>query len=152
MYPAGYFVHLLFVIGRQRDLRIEDLLRPLGVSLAAQRVLRAVRRYGSVTMGELADFAIIDRTTLTRIVDQLVAKGFIERSKPASDRRKVTLTLTEAGEEAHAAMVRVISRDNDDLLRDLPEKDLRTAVRLQQRIVTRLVGDEQLLRRLLWLE
>lgn len=152
MYPTGYFLHLLFVIGRQRDLRIEALLRPMKVSLAAQRVLRAIRRYGAITMGELADFAIIDRTTLTRVVDQLVEKEFIERSRPVGDRRKLTLTLTEAGEEAHARMVRAISSDNEALLRDLPEIDLRTAVRLQRRIVTRLVADEQLARRLLWLE
>lgn len=38
------------------------------------------------------------RTNMTRIVDDLVARGFIKRRPSAKDRRRVVLTLTPKGE------------------------------------------------------
>lgn len=150
--PEAYFLHLSVVVDRHRDVRIETLLRPFGVGVAAHRAMRIIDHLGPVTMGELADYAIIDRTTLTRLVDQLVAAGFVERSRPPGDRRKVILTLTPRGKHAHTAMRRAISRDSQTLMRELPERDLRVAARLQRTIIERLIDNEQLARRLLWID
>lgn len=148
--PATYFLHLLLIIDRYRDARIEKLLRPLEMSLDAHRAIRIINSRGSCTMGELADYAIVDRTTLTRIVDGLVANGLVDRAKPPGDRRKIVLTLTPAGVEALAKARRVIGRDNTELTRGLSEADFRVGVRLEQELVRRLVADPEMAHRLLW--
>ena len=150
--PGYYVLHLAVVLDHHRDVRIEKLLRDSGVSLAGHRAMRIISHFGPVTMGELADYAIIDRTTLTRIVDQLVDQAMVERSTPAGDRRKIVLTLTTKGRRIHTAMRRAISRSDEALLRDLPERDLRIAARLQRTIIERLIDDERLARRLLWID
>ena len=150
--PAFYLLHLTVVLDRHRDVRVEKVLRGSGVNLPGHRAMRIISRLGPVTMGELADYAIIDRTTLTRLVDQLVDQGLVERAKPPGDRRKIVLTLTPQGRRIHAAMRRAISREDEALMRDLPERDLRAAARLQRRIIERLIADEQLRQRLLWID
>jgi DNA-binding MarR family transcriptional regulator len=148
--PAAYFLHLMLIVDRYRDARIERLLRPLNMTLDAHRALRIINSRGSCTMGELADYAIIDRTTLTRIVDNLVANGLVDRAKPPGDRRKIVLTLTPAGVESHDQARRLIGRDNAELTRGLTEADFRTGVRLEQEFVRRLVADPEMAHRLLW--
>jgi DNA-binding MarR family transcriptional regulator len=150
--PGAYFLHLSVVLDRHRDVRIEKMLRPFRVSLAGHRVMWIIDYLGAVTMGEIADYAIIDRTTLTRVVDRLVEVGFVARSTPPGDRRKIVLALTLKGKQTHAAMRRRLSRDNQALTEGLPERDLRIAARLQQRIVQRLIDNERLARRLLWID
>jgi len=148
--PAAYFLHLVLIVDRYRDARVERLLRPLNISLDAHRAIRIIHSRGSCTMGELADYAIIDRTTLTRIVDNLVAGGLVDRAKPPGDRRKIVLTLTPAGLESHAQVRRLIGKDNAELTRGLEESDFRVAVRLEQELVRRLAADPKMAHRLLW--
>jgi len=150
--PAGYFLHLMLIINRRRDARVEQLLRPLNMTVDGHRAMRIIHIRSACTMGELADYAIIDRTTLTRIVDRLVSDGLVDRSKPPGDRRKIVLTLTESGLEAYNRARRVIGRFNVELTRGLDEADFRIAARLQQRIVARVVEDEELAQRLMLLE
>ena len=46
---------------------------------------------------ELSDAMGFSRTNATRVVDDLVARGWIERQPCADDRRKIRLMLTDAG-------------------------------------------------------
>jgi DNA-binding MarR family transcriptional regulator len=149
--PIGYFLHLAVVLDRRRDIHLAKLLRPLGMDVDTQRVMRVIDNLGSCTMGELADYTITDRTTLTRIIDHLVEAGLIDRAKPASDRRKVILTLTKAGKKAYVRARKAIREHTLELMRDLPENDVRIAARVQQTVVARLIDSELLTERLLWI-
>jgi DNA-binding MarR family transcriptional regulator len=148
--PEIYFLHLALVVARRSETRLEHALKATGVGLAGWRALRVVYRFGPATMGELADYSLTDRTTLTRIVDDLVEAGLMKRSKPPDDRRKVVMDLTAAGRRAAQKGLDIVSRELFDLMRDLPEGELRAADRLQQEIVTRLGESEQQVDRLLW--
>jgi DNA-binding MarR family transcriptional regulator len=152
LHPAIYFLHLTHAISRFREARLDSVLRNQGLDLAGFRALRALRRFGSATMGELADFTMIDRTTLTRVVDQLVEDGLIGRSKFEGDRRKVVLKLTPEGRKAFVKARSVAADTVVDLMSGLPEADVRAAVRLQVKIVERLGAPDPVARRLLWLE
>lgn len=52
----------------------------------------------AVNPSKLCDVTGETRTNMTRIVDDLVARGFIKRRPSAEDRRRVVLTLTSKGE------------------------------------------------------
>lgn len=151
LHPEIYFIHLAVAISRHREAQLDAELRPLGLDLAGFRALRVVLRFGSATMGELADFTMVDRTTLTRVVDSLVEGGLMVRSKPAGDRRKVMLNLTPHGRKVLETARKVVSDNVFQLMDGLPEADVRAAVRLQQKVVQRLGVSEQLTTRLLWL-
>lgn len=54
-------------------------------------------RRGEITMTELADFINVPMSTATGIIERLVKKGYLERLRNESDRRIVSIKLTEKG-------------------------------------------------------
>lgn len=64
-------------------------------------------------MLELADLLDVTRGGLTRIVDRLVQRGWVQRDRPASNRREVHAKLTTEGqraiERARATYVRLLT-------------------------------------------
>jgi len=155
--PAGefpldlttYVFHLFTVVGRHREARLEEALRPLGLNLPRHRALSVIMQLEPCTMSELADFSAVDRTTLTRTIDPLVAAGLARRATPPEDRRQVVLTLTEAGREACRRSLRAIFGVNRDLLAGLTEPEQRVLARAFESFLAALVKDESLRRRLL---
>jgi DNA-binding MarR family transcriptional regulator len=148
--PEIYFLHLALVVAQRREARLERALKPTGLSVAGFRVLRVCNRFGSTTMGELSDYSLTDRTTLTRVVDELVAAGLVARGKSAGDRRKVMLELTAAGRRLFQRASNLVSRDLLELMRGLPQDELRAAIRVHQEVVARLAESDAQLERLLW--
>lgn len=49
------------------------------------------------TISELSKIMVLDPSTLVSVVDDLEAKGLIERRKDPSDRRRTPLSVTESG-------------------------------------------------------
>lgn len=62
------------------------------------------------TPAELARECRLDAGAMTRTLDRMEAKGLCQRERSASDRRVVTITLTEAGREAAQVIPEVLSR------------------------------------------
>ena len=144
--PAGefpfdvidYVPHLIAAISQFRDSALDAALREHGLNVGRYRVLGVLARFDVCTMTELANFTAIDRTTLTRIADQLVASGYVERSADAKDRRQVRLSLTPVGSEVHRKALLVVFELNGRLLEAVPETERRTAARVLQEIVRAL--------------
>jgi DNA-binding MarR family transcriptional regulator len=147
-----YLFHLLAVIGRHREAQLDRLLQPLGLSLSRHRALSVIASQGPLTMSELADYSAIDRTTMTRIVDQLVEAELVERATPRQDRRQVILSLTAKGQAACRESLKAIWRHNRHVLKGLDEARQRTAARVLESFLARLVDDPALLDRLLFRE
>lgn len=133
-----YLLHLVVAIYQFRDSRLDQGLRPLGLNVSRYRVLGVLERFGASSMTELASFTAMQRTTLTRIADQLVAAGLVARAGEARDRRQVILTLTEAGREAHSRGLDVVLQLNQRLLGGVPESERRAAARVLMQVVSRL--------------
>jgi DNA-binding MarR family transcriptional regulator len=82
---------------------------------------------GRQLTSELARAFNVTMPTITRAVDTLVEKGYVERQPDADDRRRIYLQLTERGAEmsdyAHAqfrsAVSRFLSPLGDEQLRDI---------------------------------
>jgi len=146
---TDYLFHLFAVVSRHREARLDAALRRLGLSLSRHRALSIVSGIAPCTMSELSEFSAVDRTTLTRTVDQLVESGLVERATPREDRRQVVLTLTEAGRETCGRSMQAIFDVNRELASDMSAAERRDAVRMLQALLGRLVPDPALRERLL---
>lgn len=133
--------YLLFQIVRHRDAQFGAEIAPLGLSLAGWRTLAVVRRIGACSMKDLSRYSTIDRTTLTRSVDQLVEDGLIDRRVPASDRRLVVLSLTDAGEQLYGEAVRKLVAFNRRLLVGIDADAQRKLARVMEGVLGNLVAD-----------
>jgi len=98
---AEYAGYMLQLATRLREAALDAQLAPAGLTITRLRVLAIIDRRKACNMGELAFLSSIDRTTLTRTVDQLTAQGLVERITSPTDRRKVTLSLTAKGRSLH---------------------------------------------------
>jgi len=147
--PTNYVFHLFAVVSRHREALLETRLKPLGLSLSRHRALSVIAGLGRCTMSELADFTAVDRTTLTRTVDQLVESGLVERATPREDRRQVVLSVTAAGRETCVRSLRTISTVNRELVADMTSEEQRDSARLLEKLLENLVPDPDLRQRLL---
>lgn len=146
---SDYLFYLLVAIGRLRDAQLEPGLQLLGLGLVRYRVLSVIGRVGACTMSELATFSSIDRTTLTRAIDQLLESDLVERLKNERDRRIVRVAITPAGEALRARAEAFVSQHGHYLLADIPDDLQRQFVRLEQALVARLAPDASAARSIL---
>ncbi|THD61023.1 MarR family transcriptional regulator [Phenylobacterium sp.] len=146
-FPLGapeYFFYLLFQTARQRDLHFDRILEPSGLNIAQWRSMAIIRRLEVCTMSSLARYSTVERTTLTRAVDQLVRRGVVRRWTPEHDRRQVNLSLTTEGEAIYRKAVAVLKDLNAALLADVDPDRLRDLARLLQVVLHRLTGTDSL--------
>jgi MarR family transcriptional regulator, lower aerobic nicotinate degradation pathway regulator len=153
-FPFDVPTHMFSVftaLARHREAVLEQAFRPLGINVPRYRALAVITQMQPCGMTELADISAVDRTTMTRTIDQLVAAGLVERATPPTDRRQVLLTATPTGaavtRKAHQAVYRV----NRRALEGLSDHVQRTVVRAQQSMLANLVQDPELTRRVLTL-
>ena len=132
---ADYVLHLLAAIVMFRDAALDIELKPLGLNIGRFRALSILVRCGSCTMTELSVYSAIDRTTLTRVADHLVAEGLVRRLGAAKDRRQVLLELTEEGRARHAEAYQVIADCNRRIAVGIEEPEIRSTVRLISTII-----------------
>lgn len=151
-FPLGapeYFFHLLFQAAHRRDILSDASLEAVGLNLMQWRVLAVLRRIENCTMTGLARYSGSERTTLTRIVDQLVERKLVTRWVPESDRRQVNLAVTEAGEIHYAEAAALMKARNDRALAKINPKRLRDATRFLQHLLQGVVEDDVVARDLL---
>lgn len=137
-----YLLHLVVAIYQFRDSRMDGALRTLGLNVSRYRVLGVLDRFGASTMTELANFTAMQRTTLTRIADQLVATGLVDRTAEAKDRRQVVLNLTDKGAETYAKALNVVRNLNQRVMDAVPEPDRRVAARVLIQVLESLAPNK----------
>ena len=77
----------------------DEELAPSGLRTTEYSILARLRFDGPATVGTLAAMMPMDRTTLTREVAPLAARGLVVRAV-GDDRRRRVLSLTEEGRKA----------------------------------------------------
>jgi DNA-binding MarR family transcriptional regulator len=133
-------VDLVALMNRpQRD---HALLREAGVALdrALFPLLVGIERFGPIGVGDLAERAGRDHTTVSRQVAKLVELGLVESRPGARDRRVNEATITKDGRELAAALHGARQRMAEPILANWSEKDFRALVRLMRRFVDDLMA------------
>lgn len=92
-------------------------LREHGLSIALTNILVAVGCAGPITPSQVAAKLVLDRSTLSRDVQTLLAQGLL-RKVPGTDKRSHALELTPAGRDKLAALLPAWQKAQEEL-RDL---------------------------------
>lgn len=92
--------------------RVEPLLgEQHGIDLRLYLIIKHIEA-GSVHPGEISKLTRLPNSVITRHLDQIVAKGLLERSLDPDDSRKIKLTLTKEGQriarEAHRTICNIV--------------------------------------------
>jgi MarR family transcriptional regulator, organic hydroperoxide resistance regulator len=83
------------------------------VTVAQWSALITLLRGEATTPAELARFIDVDPGALTRLLDRLEAKGLVIRVRSATDRRAISLQLTQRAREL-APQLAALADENDE--------------------------------------
>ena len=125
MQPAGtpiglQLAHSAKHVGRA----FNDALAEVGGSVPMWFILTSLKGEAWRTQHELARALRIEGPTLTRHLDGLEEEGLVVRRRDASDRRAVSVELTELGRAKHAEMLRAVQAFNRRLLAGLSADEI----------------------------
>jgi MarR family transcriptional regulator, organic hydroperoxide resistance regulator len=84
---------------REAERRINDLLRPLGLTAGQAEVLQLLERSGPISLGELGSLLVAEGGHPSRLVDRMVRAGHVIRDQAVDDRRRITLRPSKRGLE-----------------------------------------------------
>ncbi|HVM34770.1 MAG TPA: MarR family winged helix-turn-helix transcriptional regulator [Actinomycetota bacterium] len=115
------------------------LIRRVGLSLSAFEVLRWLEREPEtgLRMSDLADLVLLSRSGVTRLVDQLEARGLLRRVRCETDQRGYSAVITSDGCEALAAAADVHFREVQAIFTGrLDDDDLAALVRILGRVAS----------------
>jgi DNA-binding MarR family transcriptional regulator len=129
---SDQLAYILASVTRQLEEELQESLRPSGLPIEQFRILDALNRAGSLPMGELATRALVEPTTLTKIIDRMVADSLVFRSPDPSDRRRVLILLAPAGKAVHKRVSKVSVAQEERLAKQLDQskaQELRALLR-----------------------
>jgi DNA-binding MarR family transcriptional regulator len=100
------------------------------VTLDQWVVVLKVSENPGISQKEVADSTFKDAATLTRIIDLLEKKGYIERLRSPHDRRKFELHLTEEGHRLVTELRPLVHEIREIGTEGIKKEDLETAKRV----------------------
>lgn len=89
------------VMGRY-NASLREVMSGLGITTPQMRALAVLSVRDGLLIRELAVFAVVEQSTLSRALDRLDRDGMIRREPDAQDSRATRIFLTDAGRAAHA--------------------------------------------------
>ena len=87
------------IMGRY-NAALRDEISQLGLTTPQMRSLAVLSVIDGILIRELAVYAVVEQSTLSRALDTLYQNGLIRREADAQDNRGTRIYLTEAGREA----------------------------------------------------
>jgi DNA-binding MarR family transcriptional regulator len=100
------------------------ITQQLDVTASQGYILLAVPEMDTINMNDLSLKMRVANSTMTRMVDQLVQKGLVNRSADPQDRRIVLVSLTDHGKEVRSKLKNTLQDFFRQVLCDLPSNQL----------------------------
>ena len=115
-------------------------VRRLGITRAQWLVLTRLHRRPGASLSELAEMMEVEKATAGRMIDRLVANGWVERRTARDDRRVKRVYLTDDAERVHKRIWRVAEETVDAALADLSARERTQLMNLLQTVKSTLVS------------
>jgi DNA-binding MarR family transcriptional regulator len=108
---------------RQLALLFDRAFAAVGLTNGQFSLMMALNAPQAPTVGKLAEFLAMDRTTLTAALKSLERRGLVAVSADEKDRRARRLSLSDAGRDALAAAVPIWRATHEALEKGLTQDD-----------------------------
>jgi len=122
--PAGTYGRVAAWLAK----RVELALSAVDLTPPQYRVMGLLAEGSSAASG-LADRLAVRRPSITAVVDGLVVRGLVDRRQEDTDRRRVSLRLTDEGARILAQADRAVDAHLESIAAQLPAKEEAAALR-----------------------
>ena len=137
MLPAQseQFGPLLHGVARAWRLKLDQRLKPLGLSQAKWRtLLHLYRAQADLTQSEIASHLGIEEPTLVSLLHRLERAGWVARKPASHDRRCKTVHLGARAQDAIEQINATAVNLREELLSDIPPSELSRCMEVLERI------------------
>ncbi|HEX3045237.1 MAG TPA: MarR family transcriptional regulator [Bacillota bacterium] len=110
-----------------------------GVTLAQCHALVEIGRAGSISLNDLADLLGLDKSTMSRTINNLVNNKLVSREIDPKDRRFLMLCLTEAGRKTFQTIEAKMDLFFNQIYQTVPEDKRQQVVESLQILIQALV-------------
>ncbi len=119
-------------------------LRPFGISLTGFLILGLLRVSGrTLRPSTIARWLRMTRGTVTGLLDSLEKRGLVRRLDHPTDRRMLSIALTDTAVELQAKMLPAIFRTDQEVMTDLTVAEREELIRLLGKVQRRLLSGVQ---------
>ena len=111
--------------------RLDELVRPAGLTALQYTALTVLERHPDLTSAHLARNSFVTAQSMSDMVTSLRGRGLIDRHQDPVDRRRLVLSLTDAGQTLLEGYRQAVADLEAEMLGDLSvnqANDLRTAL------------------------
>jgi DNA-binding MarR family transcriptional regulator len=130
---TAYWLHRL---SRSVLARFDGQLSELGITVAQFMVMLVIDSAEGTTPQNLSKYIDVDKGSITRIIDRLVAKGQVVRRAIHGDRRVVSLELTKDGERLMKKLLKIADEEDNTWLSVLSVSEMTELKRLLGKLLT----------------
>ncbi|WP_375688310.1 MarR family winged helix-turn-helix transcriptional regulator [Pseudooceanicola sp. LIPI14-2-Ac024] len=117
-------------IARFRAILFDSLLKPHDMTMSQGWVLVHLVRENGLRQSDLADRMDVATVTISKLIDRLEARGYVERRSDPEDRRSNRVYALAPAKDVVKVMTRTIFDVDEMANRGIPEKDLQVALRV----------------------
>ena len=132
------FMQLLWAVAHGLERTSKRMGVELGVTGPQRLVLRVVGLFPGLSAGELAAVLHVHPSTLTGVLQRLVAQRLLRRVESPKDRRRAVLRLTVRGRQVNVPGAGTVEAAIAAALDGVGEADQRATRRVLERLATHL--------------
>ncbi len=122
-FVSSYLLYLLAASSDAASAQFHAIVRDKGLRVPEWRVIACLYDQNGLMTTKLAEYALMEQSRLTRILDQMDQKGWVERRIDTKDRRRVRVYLTETGKGLAKTLVKEAKIHEGRLLSSLKDTD-----------------------------
>lgn len=130
----GFMPYHLYRVTSRLNVKLMGKLKASRINPSQWRVLSVLRAYGTLSVGKIVEYTVMEQSTVSRVVAQLEEEGHIVRRWSEADSRVAEVTLTQRGVEAFNEIIPTALRHQELAFQGFSQKEIATLSSLLTRI------------------
>jgi len=121
----AYIPYLLNRLTSSWNIDQNRALAEYSINVTVLRTLSVLHIHKTLTVNEIASYAIVEQSNASRTIDSMVADGLVEREIAETDLRRRKVALTRKGERLLNEIWPLLVQKHQKLVGDIPARDLK---------------------------
>ncbi|HCC78532.1 MAG: hypothetical protein A2X25_09450 [Chloroflexi bacterium GWB2_49_20] len=132
---ANNLQHYVYRLVREYELCDQMCMGQYRVTASQGYTILTLPESERITMNALSEAMGLANSTMTRMIDQLVDKGFVRRTADDEDRRVVRVSLTEKGQEIRHNLEEAQQYFFGKVLTEIPQNERHGILQVLERVI-----------------
>ncbi|MBE2276467.1 MAG: winged helix-turn-helix transcriptional regulator [Rhodobacteraceae bacterium] len=135
---SNYAPYLMNRIMGRYNASLREEMAQLGLTTPKMRALAVLSVIEGPLIRDIAVYAVVEQSTLSRALEQLAAEGMIRRETDAGDNRATRVYLTETGRTTFETLWPRMAEAQSRMFRGISEDERRAFVGTLQKMLTNI--------------